>query len=419
MLKKVEGVPVSEAEIVEYKVIVPKSVDTNIVQASVNGHIVEFNTAEFELLEECYYDSRKGYHYLHYVGGGGVVKNPKGNISAYRMFDRDPDRYKDLQPLNKLIYLSQFDTHFITDMGCMFANFDRFVDWVVGIGNFDTSNVEIMSGMFSKSDCCNSRKTILDLRNFNTSKVKDMYQMFEGTYLKDIIVSSFDTSNVEDMGSMFECTKVAFLDLRNFSTSKVKDVGSMFLGCSDLKELRIGTFDLSNVVNTSLIFEDSFCESAEPLDLSNLYISQSNESVLDGILEDCNAGCVVVSSTMYPIFEKYRGNYKNKIVVKDIDFNLLDRVYSAMCFSTEEDIFKNLKAEGCLDKDIASSMYTINPNSKIALGYCNKVVLPKLSKDLMGGDKKVGEVLAKYYGKYPKVLVDATMSMLLSEHYIV
>ena len=65
-----------------------------------------------------------------------------------------------------------------------------------------------MSSMFED---CNSR--ILSTTNFNTSKVKDMSNMFRDNYdLEYLDISNFDTKNVITMASMFEnCHSVVLL----------------------------------------------------------------------------------------------------------------------------------------------------------------------------------------------------------------
>ena len=72
---------------------------------------------------------------------------------------------------------------------------------VVGLNNFDTSEVTNMSYMFHG---CNSLQS-LDLSSFDTSKVTDMSKMFlECESLQSLDLSSFDTSKVTTMRSMFD-----------------------------------------------------------------------------------------------------------------------------------------------------------------------------------------------------------------------
>ena len=102
-----------------------------LVKTILNSHTVEYDDTEFEVLKEA-----KNV-YLHYVGDGSNITNPKGNTSCYRMFE-------DFEGTN--LDLSKFNTSEITNMSFMFAN------------------------------CCNLKS--LNLFSFNTNKITDMDNMF-------------------------------------------------------------------------------------------------------------------------------------------------------------------------------------------------------------------------------------------------
>ena len=51
-----------------------------LVKTLLNGNEVEYDDTEFEIAKD---NGPYGVSYLHYVGTGGVVKNPKGNTSCY------------------------------------------------------------------------------------------------------------------------------------------------------------------------------------------------------------------------------------------------------------------------------------------------------------------------------------------------
>lgn len=58
---------------------------------------------------------------------------------------------------------------------------------------------------------------------------------FDYSALTTLDLSNFDTSNVTDMFGMFSgCTALTSLDLSNFNTSNVTAMGGMFSGCSGL-----------------------------------------------------------------------------------------------------------------------------------------------------------------------------------------
>jgi surface protein len=72
-----------------------------------------------------------------------------------------------------------------------------------------------------------SSLTSLDLSNFNTSSVTDMYGMF------------------------YNCYNLTSLDLSNFDTSKVTDMKSVFHGCSNLITIyTLYNWSIDSVINS-------------------------------------------------------------------------------------------------------------------------------------------------------------------------
>ena len=58
--------------------------------------------------------------------------------------------------------------------------------------------------------------------------------------LTELDLSNFDTSNVTNMYDMFAwCSSLTELDLSNFDISKVTDIRSMFYNCNSLRTLRL------------------------------------------------------------------------------------------------------------------------------------------------------------------------------------
>jgi len=97
------------------------------------------------------------------------------------------------------------------------------------------------------------------LRNFDTSKVKTMQNMFYGCRgMQELNVSSFNTQNVTNMSGMFgENINLNSLDVRNFNTSKVQNMSSMFVALYKVPELDLSNFDTSNVTNMQRMFYDN------------------------------------------------------------------------------------------------------------------------------------------------------------------
>ena len=92
-----------------------------------------------------------------------------------------------------------------------------------------------MSWMFYN---CSGLKE-LNVSNFKTSEVTDMYGMFSGcSGLTSLNVSNFNTSAVTNMRWMFEnCSSLKELNVSNFNTSAVTNMSDMFSGCSGLKTI--------------------------------------------------------------------------------------------------------------------------------------------------------------------------------------
>ncbi len=139
----------------------------------------------------------------------------------------------------------------------------------ISFGNFNTSIVADMSGMFSS---CSSL-TSLNVSNFNTSNVTNMERMFSGcSSLTSLNVSSFDTSKVTDMRGMFSsCSSLTSLNVSNFNTINVTDIRNMFYNCPSLTSLELSKFDTSNVTDMYEMF--SYCEALTSLNLSNFNTS--------------------------------------------------------------------------------------------------------------------------------------------------
>ena len=169
------------------------------------------------------------------------------------------------------IDLSNKDTSGIVGMNGMFEN-DKVLTNIVFGDNFNTSNATNMTAMFRG---CNNL-TELDLRMFDTSNVKSMYNMFAESGIKNVNLSSFVTHNLDGGGMqrMFlNCTKLENLDLSSFDTSSITTFEKIFYHCTSLKSLNVSNFNTSNVTN----FYDMFngCSSLKELDVSGFDTSKT------------------------------------------------------------------------------------------------------------------------------------------------
>lgn len=139
------------------------------------------------------------------------------------------------------------------------------------LDNFDTSEVENMSNMFTGMRPFDGE---LDVSSFDTSNVTNMSHMFsEMLYVKGINVNGFDTRKVTTMKGMFFCTpqsgysRVETLDVSSFDTSNVTDMSYMFHGLAELKKLDVSNFDTTSVTDMSMMF--GFNLALRELDISS------------------------------------------------------------------------------------------------------------------------------------------------------
>ena len=152
----------------------------------------------------------------------------------------------------------------------------------LNISNFNTSKVKNMYGMFY---ICSSLKSINLF--FDTSQVEDMgFMFFKCISLISLEISNFNTSQVIKMENMFEwCTSLVSLDLFNFVTSKVQTMHRMFFSCTSLKHLNISNFITSKVETMYAMFYQ--CYSLSSLDVSNFDTSKVTN--MDYIFGSCES----------------------------------------------------------------------------------------------------------------------------------
>jgi uncharacterized repeat protein (TIGR02543 family) len=135
------------------------------------------------------------------------------------------------------------DTTYVTSLWYTFIGCTSLSS--LDLSSLDMTSVTEMVGTFRECESITS----LNLSNFNTSKVNDMSQLFYVCSKLSSITfgNNFDTSKVTDMGNMFARTGVTELNLSSFNTSSVKDVYNMFENCSSLTTLNLSSFDMTNV----------------------------------------------------------------------------------------------------------------------------------------------------------------------------
>ena len=145
---------------------------------------------------------------------------------------------------------SKIDTSRVKNMYNMF-NSSSFAK--LDLNTWNTSNVENMKFLFRHSNLPE-----LKIDKWDTSKVKDMSFMFyKTTELKELNIQDWNTSNVENMNSMFDYTDLIKLDLNKWNVSKVKYMYDMFANNIYLEELKISNWNTSNVEDMSGMFHET------------------------------------------------------------------------------------------------------------------------------------------------------------------
>ena len=167
---------------------------------------------------------------------------------------------------------SKIDTSKVKNMSNMFVSsiFSK-----LDLNTWDTSNVENMHFLFAHSNLPE-----LKIDKWDTSKVKDMsYMFYYIRELKELNIQDWNTSNVEDMQSMFNYTlELTKLDLNKWNVSKVKDMNTMFADLPNLEDLKISNWNTSNVESMAAMFENN--SKLKELDISNWNTSKVKDMTL-------------------------------------------------------------------------------------------------------------------------------------------
>ena len=232
----------------------------------------------------------------------------------------------------------------------------------IDLSNFDTSRVINMYSMFHKC----SNLTSLNLSNFNTSKVTHMGYIFYGCLqLTSLNLSNFDTSKVTNMNSMFsDCLELISLNLSNFDTSSVEDMHYLFYRCSQLTSLNLSNFDTSKVTDMDYMFGN--CLKLEYINLKNfiennypsinnifdnvpdnivIYLNENSDKILGAIKEK---NCYTLDYS-----DNWKINQKKLVNKLDICFDISN---NGIQYKYE---YQGIYYENCLNGNITNSK-TIN-----------------------------------------------------------
>ena len=208
--------------------------------------------------------------------------------------------------LQKIAFPSSFHTKKVENMEFMFhccvnlkeLNFPN---------NFIVDNVLKMRGMFAKCYCLEK----LDLRIFNTSKVKDMSYMFDQCFnLKEILINptTFITKNVTSMGHMFnKCNNLKDINLSHFEIQNANLLCYMFRECDNLTNLNLSNFKNNSDGEIDMTHMFDNCKNLKTLDISSINI-ENNVKTSEMFNEITNIEKIIVNKNLV---NKYKEIFKD------------------------------------------------------------------------------------------------------------
>ena len=196
----------------------------------------------------------------------------------------------------------------------------------------------------------NSLKNIIkiDLSNFDSSKVTDMYGMFAYCYsLEYVNFNNFQTSRVTNMeGLFYECESLLYLDLSSFDTSLVTSMNSMFSYCYSLISLNINNFNTRTVTDMRYMFY--YCISLISLNLYKFTISPNTN--------------YYYMLNIYPNYHKntiYCINDRNKYIFNSLDVKIN---CNNICFTNSNHKLIKNKNE-CINNCYSDNTYKFEYNN--------------------------------------------------------
>ena len=164
-----------------------------------------------------------------------------------------------------------------TSCGYWFISFQS-LEGIEGIEHLNTSETTSMEGMFY--GCVVKNK--MNLSAHNTSKVKNMSNMFYNAQIPSVSLSGLDCSEVTDMEAMFMNASISQIDLTGLRTSKLTSMGSMFEGCQIKDNLDLSGFNTEKVTSMSSLFKN--CTAT---DICLASFKTSNVTDMSSMFEGC------------------------------------------------------------------------------------------------------------------------------------
>ena len=138
--------------------------------------------------------------------------------------------YRDNHYLDQVVF-PKMNTHSLTDLGYMFSSLGKSITRM-DLTGLDTSRVENTESMFNRTWFDFAPVKIA----FDTSNVKNMQSMFNYVSTQDehIDLTGLNVSNVVNMSNLFEDSYFEVIDLTGWDTRNVEDMTHMFYWSSHL-----------------------------------------------------------------------------------------------------------------------------------------------------------------------------------------
>ena len=174
------------------------------------------------------------------------------NINAGFMFRDLNDGDNDVS----VIDTTGIDTSKTKDMRFMFHSGKKLVKDLI-IGNLNTSQVENMRYMFGSDDSNTGTvsPSLIDLSHFDTSNVRDMEGMFQGSHLPNIDVRHFDVGHVTNLSFTFARLKnVRQLDLSGWNTRNITNMNSTFVYSENITDLNVSGWQNDSATDMAAMF---------------------------------------------------------------------------------------------------------------------------------------------------------------------
>ena len=238
------------------------------------------STTNKETMQETTYD----YYYATLKVPYGYDNRSKEDAIFRKTYKNDTFAYKDPTYANKIRTITFNRTLSDTtgavkvwDIGVEPGTLQAYIKNSSTYSGYYDLYIEGKDKIYTNSDSSYLFASLSEVEEINnidvldTSYTRDMNHMFAVGYssrLKNLDLRSFDTSNVVNMSYMFEGRRsLETLDVSSFDTRNVTDMSGMFYSNYKLTTLNVSNFNTSKVVNMSNMFRN--CISLTSLNLSN------------------------------------------------------------------------------------------------------------------------------------------------------